>query len=172
MNRLAADIADMTTGTAIAIGKDDPRFIPLRVDELAGYPEATVHYAYCAGIETWGLDMLGQTLSAIVRILKPSGVARIATKDLDAVVHGYLLDWDDAPETGMTRAQRLNDWRKNETAVHVFNEDDLRTALETAGFVDIWRLPAGASSIGIFQNCETSRDGELVLEGRKPAFVP
>jgi len=76
----------------------------------------------------------------------------------------YLLDREKNQSTGMTRAQQLNAWRKNEKAEFVFNEEDLESELRKAGFVDIWRLSAGASSIEIFRDCERHGSPDLVLE--------
>jgi hypothetical protein len=106
-----------------------------------------------------------------MRILKPAGNIRVATRDLDAVIYGYLLDRESSQPTGMTRAQQLNAWRKSEKAEFVFNEEDLESELQQAGFVDIWRLSAGASSVEIFRDCERQESSDLVLEARKPASM-
>jgi hypothetical protein len=166
-----SDSTETILGTAIAIGCARPRFAEISVDEAKTHPAATVRYVYCSGIEAWALEDFRTTLSAIKTMLQPGGVVRIATRDLDAVINGYLLDWNSAQRTGITRGEQFNAWRKSETAAYVFNEEDLRTELEIAGFADIWRLPAGASSIDIFHGCEHQGSGELVLEGQKPILA-
>src|SRR4051812_41964498 len=161
------DLTDKPAENAFTVGLPRPGFQHLDVDEAGLLPSASARYIYCSGIEAWSRDELRRTLTAIMRILQPAGVVRIATPDLDATVYAYLLDWNRKELPGTTRAQRLNDWRNSVTARFVFNEEDLRSELENAGFVDIWRLVAGASSIEAFLDCEDDAT-ELVLEGRKP----
>ena len=154
---------------AVAIGTAPPRFDALSVSEAELLPADSVGYVYCAGLEALANTDIQRVLAAAVRILRPMGVVRVATQDLDAIVYRYLLGPQTALSSGATRAQQLNEWRKNEIAQFIFNEDDLRAELSRAGFVDLWRLPAGASSIDIFLDCEAQDSDALVLEGRKPA---
>jgi predicted SAM-dependent methyltransferase len=155
---------------AVAVGIAHPRFEQLCIDNMELQPTASARYAYCAGIEAWTVNGFREILSALSRILKPGGIVRIVAQDLDAVVYGYLLEWKNDQSADATRAQRLNVWRRNETAQYIYNEEDLRTEFENAGFVDIWRLPAGASSIKFFRDCELSESAALVLEGRNPVL--
>ncbi|WP_375411317.1 hypothetical protein [uncultured Bradyrhizobium sp.] len=164
------DSTDIMVENAFSVGFPRPGFEHLDLDEAELRAEASVRYIYCSGIEAWSRDEFRHTLTAIMRILQPAGVVRIATPDLDSTVYGYLLDWNREQLPGTTRAQRLNDWRKSVTAQFIFNEDDLRAELENAGFVDIWRLVAGASSIEVFLDCEEDATA-LVLEARKPASM-
>ena len=153
---------------AVAVGITHPRFEQLNVEQIDARPASSARYAYCSGIEAWSIDEFRKVLSAISWTLEPGGIVRIAAEDLDAVVYGYLLEWTNGQSTHTTRAQRLNAWRRNETAQFIYNEEDLRAELEKAGFVDIWRLPAGASSVKFFHDCELHEPAGLVLEGRKP----
>jgi hypothetical protein len=164
------DLTDRTVANAFTVGNPRPGFEHLDLDEAERRPGASVRYVYCSGIEAWSQGELRRTLAVIMKILEPAGVVRVATPDLDAIVYGYLLDWTGKQLPGTTRARRFNDWRKGITAQFVFNEEDLRTELENAGFVNIWRLVAGASSIEAFVDCEED-PAELVLEGRKPVLV-
>ena len=164
------DLKDKLTENVFTVGIRRPGFEHLEVDKVESRPSGSVRYVYCAGIETWSRGELRRTLNAIMKILQPAGVLRIATPDLDTTVYGYLLGWNRGQSPGTTRAERFNDWRKGVTAQFVFNEEDLRAELENAGFVDIWRLAAGASSIGVFLGCQEDA-AELVLEGRKPASM-
>ena len=164
-------LAEGSVGKGIAIGIANPHFEQLTVEDVESRPSASIQYAYCSGIEAWTAVEFRRALSAILRILEPSGTVRIATQNLDAIIYEYLLEWNSSHPAGMTRGQRLNAWRRSQTARYVFNEEDLRAELENAGFVDIWRLPAGASTIEIFRDCEQHEDMELVLEGRKPTLT-
>jgi predicted SAM-dependent methyltransferase len=164
------DLTDRVVEDAFTVGIPRPGFEHLNIDEAELRPSASVRYIYCSGIEAWSRDEFRRVLTAIMKILQPAGVVRVATPDLDSIVYGYLLDWNQEQLPGTTRAQRLNGWRKSVTAQFIFNEEDLRAELEHAGFVDIWRLAAGASSIEAFLDCEEDAT-ELVLEGRKPASM-
>ena len=156
---------------AVAIGVALSRFRQLDLDAVATHPAGTARYAYCSGMEAWTLDQFRRTLAAIMDILEPGGLIRVAARDLDAIVHGYLLDWSSNASKGESRAMQFNAWRRNEAAEYIFNEEDLRAELEKVGFVDIWRLPAGASSVQIFHDCEQPGSVELALEARKPALT-
>jgi hypothetical protein len=138
---------------------------------LEARPSASTRYVYFSGIEAWTVLEFRRILLTIVRILEPGGIVRIVAKDLDAIVYGYLLEWNKSEPNEVTRAQQLNAWRRSETAEYVFNEEDLRAELDSAGFVDIWRLQPGASSAEIFHKCEQSGSAEMVLEARKPAVA-
>jgi predicted SAM-dependent methyltransferase len=164
------DLTDTVVEDAFTVGIPRPGFEHLDVDEAELRPGASVRYIYCSGIEAWSRDEFRRALTAIMKVLQPAGVVRVATPDLDSIVYGYLLDWNQKQLPGTTRAQRLNDWRKSVTAQFIFNEEDLRTELEHAGFVDVWRLAAGASSVEVFLDCEEDAT-ELVLEARKPASM-
>jgi predicted SAM-dependent methyltransferase len=164
------DSTDRIVADAFTVGFPRPGFEHLDIDEAGRRPGGSVRYIYCSGIEAWSRDELRRILAAIMKILAPAGVVRVATPDLEAVIYGYLLDWHRKDLPGSTRAQRFNDWRTGLTAQFVFNEEDLRAELENAGFVDIWRLPAGASSVEAFLDCEEDAT-DLVLEGRKPALM-
>jgi predicted SAM-dependent methyltransferase len=166
-----SDLVEVTAGRAIAVGTAHPRFQHLKVEDMESRSSASVQYVYCSGIEAWTGAEFRHTLSAISRILAPGGFVRVVAQDLDALVYGYLLEWKSDQPTAMTRAQRLNAWRKNETAQFVFNEEDLRAELENAGFVDIWRLPVGASSVEVFRDCEPPLSTGLVLEARNPVLT-
>jgi predicted SAM-dependent methyltransferase len=154
---------------AITIGAARPRFDQLGTEQAELRSANSVEYVYCTEIDGLMRSELRRVLTAAMRILRPKGVIRVATPDLDAIVYSYLLGPVGVPPTGVTRAQRFNEWRKNEATRFVFNEEDLRAELERAGFVDIWRLTAGASSLEIFVDCEPRDSGALVLEARKPA---
>ena len=164
-------MSDPTTidKAAIAIGAPHPRFNQLGLDEAELRPANSVDYIYCTGIDVLTNPELRRVLAIAIRVLRPEGVIRVVTQDLDAIVYSYLLGPPGVLPTGITRAQQFNQWRKSTTAQFVFNEEDLRAELEAAGFVDIWRLTAGASSVEIFIDCEPQGSPALVLEGRKPA---
>jgi predicted SAM-dependent methyltransferase len=164
MNGLTGSVVE----NAVAIGADCAGFELLNPGDVDSRPDASTQYLYCSGIEAWTVAEFRRVLSAAMRILRPAGIVRVATRDLDAVVYGYLLDQSSQP-AGMTRAQQLNAWRKSEKAEFVFNQEDLESELRHAGFVDIWRLSAGASSVEIFRDCERQESSDLVLEARKPA---
>jgi predicted SAM-dependent methyltransferase len=164
-------LADGRIERIVAVGADHPRFEVLKAGDLKSCSSGSVQLVYCSGIEAWAVVEFRRVLSAIIRILEPGGVIRIAAQDLDVLIHGYLLEWRNGQPTDVTRAQRLNDWRKTEKAQYIFNEEDLRAELENAGFVDIWRLPAGASSIEVFRDCEQREAMGLILEGRSPVLA-
>jgi hypothetical protein len=155
---------------AVAIGVTLSRFRELDLNAAEAHPPGSVRYVYCAGMEACSLEQFRRTLAAIMGILEPGGLIRIATRDLDAIIFGYLLDWSSSA-SGESRAMQFNAWRQNETAQYLFNEEDLRAELEKAGFVDVWRLPAGASSVQIFHECEQPGSAELALEARKSALT-
>ena len=155
-------------GKAVAVGLTHPRFEKLTIEGMDLRPPASARYAYCCGVEAWTIVEFRKVLFAVSRMLEPGGIVRIAAQDLDAVVYGYLLEWQNGQPADMTRAQRFNAWRRGETAQFIYNEEDLRAELGNAGFVDIWRLLPGASSVKFFYDCDLHESAGLVLEGRNP----
>jgi predicted SAM-dependent methyltransferase len=162
------ETTDKLIENVFSVGNPRPGFENLEIDKVGSSSRANIRYVYCSGVESWSRDELRRTLNAVMKILQPGGVIRVATPDLDAIIYGYLLDWKQS--SGTSRAGRFNDWRTSVTSQFVFNEEELRSELENAGFVDIWRLAAGASSIEVFLDCEEDAT-ELVLEARKPASM-
>lgn len=163
-----AALSEDSVENAVAVGISTPRFRHLDLSAGEACDARSVQYVYCSGIEVWSIEQFRQILAAIMNVLKPGGLVRVAARDLDAIVYGYLLDWRSDASVGESRAMRLNAWRRNEAAEYLFNEEDLRAELENTGFVDIWRLPAGSSSVQIFHGCEQPGSAELALEARKP----
>ena len=91
-------------------------------------------------------------LAEIHRILRPGGVARLTTPDLRKIIAIYedrnpVVRREDYArfldrETGKAHhqpAQLLNDYLRLWGHRYVYDEDDLRTRLEAAGFVDVHR---------------------------------
>lgn len=109
------------------------------------------------------------------RVLKPEGRMRIATVDLDYVVHKYGFDWQNQAWLDLeswageikTRGQMLNKVMRAWGHQYLYNEEDLTVQLNASGFEDICRFSRGASSEERFWDLETRHDSHLILEGIK-----
>jgi predicted SAM-dependent methyltransferase len=140
---------------------------PLR--ELARQGTASVDLLYCGGV----LHRLSRVdgagfVTGCFRVLKPLGSVRIATIDLDQFVQGYLFDWTDEREADASRTQKLNDVFLQPGVQFIYGEEELTGLLARAGFADIRRFAAGASSNRRFWNLESDHACALVLEAIKP----
>lgn len=139
------------------------------VRALSVCAEASIELMYCGGL----LHRLPRTdgeslVAACFRVLKPLGTLRIATLDLDQIVHGYLFDWAGADDAGVSRTQRLNAAFREEGLQFLFGEEELTSLLARIGFVDIRRFGLGASAEERFWNLEPDYTQALILEARKP----
>lgn len=140
---------------------------PLR--ELARRRTASLDLLYCGGIlhRMSRADGAG-LVAACFRVLKPFGSIRVATIDLDQIVQGYLFDWTDEGDAGASRTERLNAAFLQPGVQFLYGEEELTGLLAQAGFADIRRFAAGASSNRKFWNLESDHACALILEATKP----
>jgi len=117
-----------------------------------------------------GLDVLRE----FHRVLKPGGIVRIATPDLDYVVDKYVSDdwkaqyWRQNLRTEIqTRAEMLNisfhDWGHK----YLYNAEELERRLREVGFGRISRQAWDVSEYPELANRETREDSKLILEAVK-----
>jgi predicted SAM-dependent methyltransferase len=140
---------------------------PLR--ELARYGEGSIGLLYCGGLlHLMPRDDGDALAAACFRALKPLGTVRVATIDLERIVHGYLFDWSDEHDAGASRTRRLNAAFRQAGLQFVYSEDELTDLLARVGFADIRRFDVGASSNPRFWNLEPDRTHALILEATKP----
>ena len=126
-------------------------------------------------IETIPKATAQQLVSEFFRVLKPDGRIRIATLDLDYLVHRFNFDWsaqawlDHSPWSTevKTRGEMLNTALREFGNRFVYNQEDLSTLLKAAGFKRIVRYQAGRSAERRFWDLETSPESLLILEGAK-----
>jgi len=140
---------------------------PLR--ELASHGEGSVGLLYCGGLlHRVSRDDAEALVAASFRALRPLGTVRIATIDLDQIVHSYLFDWSDGHDAGVSRARRLNAAFRQPGLQFLYSEEELTDVLARAGFADMRRFGVGASSNPRFWNLEADRTQALILEATKP----
>jgi predicted SAM-dependent methyltransferase len=157
----------------LAFAERDPgaafRWMPGDKPDLSSIPDGSVDVVLIENIHGWDPAQLGSHLHEILRSMRAGGLLRVSTPHLDAVIHAYLMDWDDSRDC--SRAARFNEWRRTTNAQFVFNEEDLRHVLTEAGFVDLQHFVAGASSDPLFWDARGADKTLLVLEARKPKDV-
>lgn len=113
------------------------------------------------------------------RVLKPGGIVRIATPDLDEIVarygtenwlgsgfvrHGY--DWIDNPAEMLNFSMRL--WGQQ----WLYNETELVRMGRMAGLELIGRKMIGESDLPEFRNRETRPESTLIVEFHKESVRP
>ncbi len=156
-------LSDRLGGVFAAVTGDAP------LHELARHADASVDLLYCGGVlhrmsRAEGADLA----AACLRVLKPLGSIRVATIDLDQIVQGYLFDWTDERDAGASRTQKLNAAFLQPGVQFIYGEEELTGLLAQAGFADIRRFAAGASSSRRFWNLDSDHACALILEATKP----
>jgi predicted SAM-dependent methyltransferase len=108
------------------------------------------------------------------RCLKVGRVLRIAMPDLDYIVQKYNTDWRNQEwlsypgyEFITTRGQMINVAFRSWGYMYLYNEQDLRNQLITAGFQQIIRCEPNRSINPELVNLETGEDLILIMEGTK-----
>jgi predicted SAM-dependent methyltransferase len=116
----------------------------------------------------------GQKLLAeSYRVLKPSGVIRISTPDLGALIRDYTdhrLDrWADMGWQPKSVCQLVNEGMRRWGHLFLYDQAELNEALQMAGFCLIRRCVPDRSGHDILSGLETRPDhSDLILEGTKP----
>lgn len=109
------------------------------------------------------------------RVLRPGGILRIATPDLDYLVEKYISpSWKDQDwlETYnyqwiQTRAEMLNICFMEWGHQYLYNEEELERRLREVGFGKISRQEWNVSICAELANRETRKDSKLILEAEK-----
>lgn len=108
------------------------------------------------------------------RVLKPGGILRIATPDLDHLVEKYGADWKNQPwitehgyEALETNAEMLNLSMREWGHKFLFNAEDLCLRLNRTGFVHLKQETPGKSAHGALKDLETRSDSRLIIEAEK-----
>jgi predicted SAM-dependent methyltransferase/glycosyltransferase involved in cell wall biosynthesis len=110
------------------------------------------------------------------RVLKPSGVVRIAMPDLDEVIRRYTNeDWrgdGDMFKLGFdwvsNRCEMLNIAMREWGHKHLYNEEELVRIAGMAGLESIRRCKLGKSGVPAFVGRETRNGSKLIMEFRLP----
>jgi SAM-dependent methyltransferase len=132
--------------------------------------QATADILVVSGLGRWNQDQTRAALRELRRVLRPGGILRLSTPDLDAAVQDYAFSTAQ-PNAAETRAQRLNIWFRRPDQAWVHNEEDLVAILEELGFADIRRFVPGAGSHPLFWDLDVGAAGLLVLEARRAKAV-
>lgn len=108
------------------------------------------------------------------RVLKPGGVARVATVDLDYIIRKYIVSWKRQDwiktfgyEWLETRAEMMNLVFREWGHQYLYNKEELKRRLEESGFKKIYRCRILKSPYTELKNKETRKDSKLILEAEK-----
>jgi predicted SAM-dependent methyltransferase len=152
-------------------------------------PAATFKYVFGEHViehisERQGLQLLAE----IYRILRPGGVLRMTTPDLQKIIaiyqdHNPVVSREDYARfldnmTGKRHdrgCQIFNDYMHLWGHLYVYDEEDLVAKMRQVGFQNVVRLPPGQSAHEVLRGIEHhglawQNDAEaMCLEGTKPA---
>jgi predicted SAM-dependent methyltransferase len=131
------------------------------------YPDGAFEAAFGSHVlEHLTPDEGERLLLELHRVLRPGGILRIAVPDLDAVVASYSPDDADAFLFGLLQG------RERSTSRHRhwwhYNEQSLRAALESAGFVAVTRRAFREGRCPDVERID-SRPESLFMEGERAA---
>lgn len=139
------------------------------------YGDNTVNFIYSEHfIEHLTLHEGLALLTECRRVLKPKGVIRIATPNLDYLMRKYFFFWKKQvwiKKYGYTylktRAEMINlcftEWGHK----YLYNKQELTRRLEEVGFNNIYKKKLGESKYEELKNRETRKDSTLILEAEK-----
>lgn len=139
--------------------------------ELLPFPDGSVDCLVCiSAINYFSYQRAGQIVTDVHRVLKPGGVARFATQDLQTLARHYLEETDtfyfgklaDGRDRfpGRTRADKFNEffygfYSGDKHCKYVYDFDSLAVHFRDAGFALVEKMPFGKSRIagaGLFDN--------------------
>ena len=114
------------------------------------------------------------TFKDFYRVLKPNGVLRIATPDLNNVIFRYFYQWKKQNwikkygyDWIRTRGEMINmafhEWEHK----YLYNFEDLKLRLKETGFKSIKKEKLGKSKFKILRNLETRPESKLIVEATK-----
>jgi hypothetical protein len=136
---------------------------------LSSFPRASVEAIFCDGVvERIVRPDLPDFLADCAAVLANAGLIRIATVDLDRIIHGYLFDWGAGKAAGISRTERVNNAFRDPGIHFLYSEEELRIALAKAGFKEVRRFGLGGSSYPPFWNLPIDSSQGLILEAKKP----
>lgn len=149
----------------------------LVIDVTNGLPfkDSSVDYIYNEHfIEHLKFDIGERSVKEFARVLKPGGVLRIATPDLDYIIGKYVGDWKDQDwltwpgfEFIKTKGQMMNISMREWGHEYLYNEEDLRNLLKKVGFKNITKKELYVSDYKELSDLETRKDSKLILEAEK-----
>ena len=138
----------------------------------------TVDFIYSEHfIEHIGINHAQNMFKEFYRVLKPGGILRIATLDLDYLVKKYVsASWKDQDwiETYnyqwiQTRAEMLNVCFREWGHQYLYDAEELERRLREVGFGKILRQEWNVSMCAELANRETRKDSKLIIEAVKQA---
>lgn len=139
------------------------------------YKDNSVEFIYNEHlIEHLSKDEARKVLHEFYRVLKPGGVVRIATPDLDHLIYKYIFNWRDQEwiekfgyQHLRTKAEMINTVFYSWGHKWIYNYEELKNLLEETQFKEISRQKLNKSHFSELQNRETRSDSKLVVEGTK-----
>ena len=113
-------------------------------------------------------------LTDFFRVLKPGGVVRIATPDLNYLLFKYFFFWKKQAwikkygyEWLKTKAEMVNLCFREWGHQYLYNEEELERRIMEAGFKKIRKQRWNRSSYPELRNMETRKDSKLIVEAEK-----
>ena len=141
-------------------------------------PEGSIDTIYSEHlVEHLSLDAASALFRECRRILKPGGVLRIATPDLEDLVTEYRRDWRSRhdwinwPEYGYidTPVRMVNVAMREWGHRYLYDFTELALRLGEAGFERVDRAELGTSAFPELGGLETRADSRLIIEARSVA---
>jgi predicted SAM-dependent methyltransferase len=136
----------------------------------------TVDFIYSEHfIEHIGIKHAQNMFKEFYRVLKPGGILRIATPDLDYLVKKYVsASWKDQDwieiynyQRIQTRAEMLNICFREWGHQYLYDAEELERRLREVGFGKISRQEWNVSMCAELANRETRKDSKLIIEAVK-----
>ncbi len=119
-----------------------------------------------------------KVLKDFFRVLKPGGVVRIATPDLNYLLFKYFFFWKRQAwikkygyEWLKTKAEMVNLCFREWGHQYLYNKEELERRIMEAGFKKIRNRRRNKSGYPELRNLETRKDSKLILEAEKQVLL-
>jgi predicted SAM-dependent methyltransferase len=140
--------------------------LPMRARQVhLAYSEHVIEHFDRGDAQSWLRDLRTG--------LMDNGAVRVATPDLEHLAKAYLEDWRSQewlsdPAFGFVArgAQMFNMAMRSWGHQYLYDEEDLRDLLRSAGFRRVDRCDYGQSSEHDLRNLERRGDSKLIMEAR------
>lgn len=139
------------------------------------YQDNTIDFIYSEHvIEHFTVKEGLALLKECYRVLKPGGIIRIATPDLNYTMFRYYFFWRNQSwykqfgyQWIKTKAEMINICFREWGHQYLYNKEELKRRIQEAGFNKIYQVKHSRSNYTELKHLETRKESNLIIEAVK-----